>query len=376
VDEDGRFRKNLREILGGITVVVGGLFGVYQFHSQSITLENTAKLEQERLKHEEKVSIEQLEHQREQVRNEQIGKGFEQLGGDSLTKRIAGIILLESAMKYSDDDNKRVLDALCAFVRQQTRGGKASVGQKNGKKSKMSHIQGAPQNAPIRDDVQTALTVIGKRNNEDNIPDLNNSNLSKSDLSGANLKKARLSHVNLMEANLKDADLSNAELTGSNLRATDLLGADLSDAKLDSSILKDAKMGIDDNVEDDVDDDKKTNLERADLSSSDLSNANLRNAKMSGAILSGVTLRNANLSKADLTNSILEGADLRDADLEDADLTDADLTDADLRSAKGLSKDQLETACGNKGTKLPPKLRIKLKTCENEEDNSEDISRK
>jgi uncharacterized protein YjbI with pentapeptide repeats len=87
--------------------------------------------------------------------------------------------------------------------------------------------------------------------------------------------------------------------------------------------------------------------------------------------LSGVTLRNANLSKADLTNSILEGADLRDADLEDADLTDAD-----LRSAKGLSKDQLETACGNKGTKLPPKLRIKLKTCENEEDNSEDISRK
>ena len=368
-DGDGRFRRNLREILGAITVVMGGLFGAYQFYVSEVNVEKAARIEQKKIEQQQQYSDKQLETENRRIRNDQITKGFDLLGNDNITKRIAGIILLVETMTSSSEDSGRVLDSLCAFVRQQTRVSAASIGQKNGKSLKAVGTHGIHQNTNTPTDIQAALTAIGKHDNEDYAPNISGANIAKADLRGANLKKARLNRVNLMEADLVDANLSDAELSDANLRDADLHRANLSGAKLDGSDLSYVQAGGYEHYEND--EENKTNFSDTDLSNSNLSNADLRDTNLKRADLSYAKLRNAELAGADLSNSILIGADLRNADLENADLSDSDLTDTNLSGAKGLSKEQLEAACGNKNTKLPSKLKVKLKTCEEHEDNSD-----
>jgi uncharacterized protein YjbI with pentapeptide repeats len=74
--------------------------------------------------------------------------------------------------------------------------------------------------------------------------------------------------------------------------------------------------------------------------------ADLTGAKLDGAVLTG----------ADLSGVKPHGEWHRGADLTGADLTGADLTGADLRRAKGLTQAQVDSAKGNKDTKLPKGL--------------------
>ena len=63
-------------------------------------------------------------------------------------------------------------------------------------------------------------------------------------------------------------------------------------------------------------------------------------------------LRNNNLRSWDLTNAILG------VNFEGADLKGAVLRGANLSEAKGLTQEQLNTACGDEKTKLPGVLTI------------------
>ncbi len=123
---------------------------------------------------------------------------------------------------------------------------------------------------------------------------------------------------------------------------------------------------------------KLANLEGANLEGADLRGADLRGAKLQnailqgadlrGAILLGTNLQEANLERANLRGAILQGANLRDAKLQGASLWMADLRGADLRGAnlegatliraKDLTQKQLDEACGDTETKLPPGLSI------------------
>ena len=87
---------------------------------------------------------------------------------------------------------------------------------------------------------------------------------------------------------------------------------------------------------------------------------NLNGANLRGADLRNVSLTHAELFLADLSAANLRGADLTDAILRGAVLTDADLTDADLSGALYLTQEQLNTACGDKDTKLPDGLTIPM----------------
>jgi uncharacterized protein YjbI with pentapeptide repeats len=233
----------------------------------------------------------------------QVAKGFELLGHkdkDEITQRLGGIYALEGVMNTSKQYYQPVLEALCAFVRDAT---KAVTGD-----------------GPPASDIQAALTVIGRRATIGsempdlaNVPDLANAhipgtNLNDADLSGANLTRADLHGANMYRADLSDADLA---------------GADLSRAKL---IIADLRAG-------------------------------LPNAKLSGAFLIG-----ANLSGADLNGADLSRADLLNADLSGASLVGADLSRADLHSAKGLTQEQLNYACGE-NVKPDPPLTFDDKPC-------------
>ena len=82
----------------------------------------------------------------------------------------------------------------------------------------------------------------------------------------------------------------------------------------------------------------------------------LTGATFTGANLAGANLRQAYLGGADLRGADLRGAYLTKARLDRADLKGAHLEGVDLGGAKGLSQEQVNGACGDKDTNLPPKL--------------------
>ena len=217
-------------------------------------------------------------------------KAIEQLGATTaenkpnIEVRLGAIYALEKLSKVNSDYYQPIIDILCSYVRQH-----APYQQE-------SEQIGSGQ---TRIDVQTVLTVIGRRGLIDNEPRLN---LASVYLRGINLKDA-----NLHEANLMGADLMGADLTRANLGCADLIKADLRGARM-----------------------VRANLGEADL----------RGARMVSAHLGGANLMGANLLGADL-----HGARMVKADLHRADLTKTiDLTKEQLMEAKnwGSSKHDLE----------------------------------
>jgi hypothetical protein len=124
-------------------------------------------------------------------------------------------------MNTSEQYHRPVLEALCAFVREETK-------NKTG-------------DEPPTADVQAALTVIGRRSREGavdlhdarNQVDLHDARIPKADLGGADLTRA-----NLGRADLTGAELMGAHLSGANLRDAHMNGADLDDADLTGADLR------------------------------------------------------------------------------------------------------------------------------------------
>jgi hypothetical protein len=139
-----------------------------------------------------------------------------------------------------------------------------------------------------------------------------------------NLFRANLSDQWLAGVDLKDADLFSANLTGANFYEANLTGAQLIGANLSRTILG--------------------------------------NTELTGAVLPGANLTGASLYKANLTGADLFGADLTTADLDGTNLSGANLMGANLSNAKSLTQQQLNTACGDAQTRLPPDLSVK--SCE------------
>ncbi|MCZ6589016.1 MAG: pentapeptide repeat-containing protein [Alphaproteobacteria bacterium] len=87
------------------------------------------------------------------------------------------------------------------------------------------------------------------------------------------------------------------------------------------------------------------NLQRADFSGADLREAVLWNAEFQGARLMSADLRKAKFWQADLQGAVL---------------WNADLSGAKLAKARNLSQQQLDRACGDVKTELPPGLTISM----------------
>lgn len=224
--------------------------------------------------------------------------------------------------------------------------------------------------------------------------------LIKADLRHADLSFGEFQSTDLRKANLEYADLAWADLMFANLRGTNLNQADLQWADLSWAVglttesVKKARnwvfavydgefareLGLPIGPEDgrwdkrwDQDfrgyDFRGVNLMGANLQGANLSEANLENVFLQEAILVNANLKQANLTNAHLQASKLKGADLEGASLvdasfafatlENANLRDADLSGAYLRTCKGLTQEQLVSACGNEKTDLPQGLFVK-----------------
>jgi uncharacterized protein YjbI with pentapeptide repeats len=132
---------------------------------------------------------------------------------------------------------------------------------------------------------------------------------------------------------LRDARLHQAVLIGSRGSGAVFTKADLSDVYAPRAVLQ------------------KAIFSNAKLESANLVAANLRRAN-----LSNTNLAHANLQETNLQEASCPGADFTAAQMDGADLRLADLRDAKLAEAIGLTQGQLDTACLNEGTTVPPGL--------------------
>src|SRR5882724_4870416 len=104
------------------------------------------------------------------------------------------------------------------------------------------------------------------------------------------------------------------------------------------------------------------------LAGADLSNTCVKDHDLHGADFTGANALLMCMSFADFTGVSFRGTELSGANLAGAKLNGADLTGAktsitsflgtDLTHVKGLTQAQLDVACGNAKTRLPPGLRI------------------
>lgn len=151
-------------------------------------------------------------------------------------------------------------------------------------------------------------------------------------------------------ANFREKDVStrpdNYWLIDSEDRANSVIGADLFEADLRQADAKNAFMA-------------KADLRNARLQGAVLWKANLKGAYLFKANLKGANLWRAHLEGTDLSWAHLEGADFGFANLEGADLDWSYLKGADLTDATGLTQEQLDKACGDSLTILPPGLTIR-----------------
>jgi hypothetical protein len=136
----------------------------------------------------------------------QVSKGFEQLANDKITERLGGIYALEGVMNTSDQYHQPVLEALCAFVRDSTTRQEAGLTARKA-------------DDPPPNDIQAALTVIGRRKPGDGDVNLTRAIISRAVLFRADLSVASLSRANLSRAYLRDANLREADLSGADLAA-------------------------------------------------------------------------------------------------------------------------------------------------------------
>ncbi|WP_406322557.1 pentapeptide repeat-containing protein [Streptomyces sp. NBC_01637] len=139
-----------------------------------------------------------------------------------LTERLGGIYALERIMHDSEKDHETVVQVLAAFVRQNAPLPDPDLPD--------------PGEAPpaVPDDVQAALTVLGRRPKRMESQNLDlaftalwHADLSGADFSHANFFGSDMRYVNLTGARLKGALLGGADLEHAMLKDADLRGAEL-----------------------------------------------------------------------------------------------------------------------------------------------------
>src|SRR6266480_5783864 len=217
-DVEDKFRKTVGQLLGGAAVLFGAWLAFLQFSQQQQTAQSQIKQQQQAAQQQQQQAARDL------LISNQVSKGFEQLASDKMAMRLGGIYALEGVMNASERPEQYrgpVLEMLCAFVREYTIGKTVLV-------------------KPAID-IQTALTVIGRRKGQE-LPDLAKVNIPGANLSGANLSGAKLDRVDLTGADLTGANLGLADLNGAYLSGANLSGANLSGANLRGADLTGANL--------------------------------------------------------------------------------------------------------------------------------------
>lgn len=295
------------------------------------------------------IGVQNLQLAQERLITERLTAAITQLGHEHVATRIGAIYALEKIAQESPKQYWTIMEILSAFVRENS----------GIKPEQENTVEELGKITKVSTDLQAALTVIGRRNWEQDQEnqqldlrntdirrvDLSNANLQRLDLRGANLTKANLQKANLFaanlegaklcsttlyEANLQSCNLQEANLYGANLNRANLSGANLRSANLSGASLRAANFCEANLYKANL---QSCNLKVANLSKAKLFLANLQGAKLGKANLQETGLIGANLKQANLNGANLQQANLNAAKLEHTEMFFANLSEASLREA-------------------------------------------
>lgn len=329
---ENSYRTTLAQVLGGIAVGIG----IY-FAWGNLTTAREGQI------------------------TDRFTRAVDQLGSEKLEIRLGGIYALERIANESEKDYWPIIEVLTTYVRMNSEIDNISTDIQE----KGSIIKGASETEiqRISVDIQTVLTVLGRRkftynNGESENLNLTNTYLDKAELEGAHLegayinlahlKGATLDRAHLEGVHLVDANLDFAWLEGTHLEQADLRGSSMKRAKLTGAYLLDAHL-------------EGANLEHTVLEKAHLNRADLILTCLKDAYLPKVDFREANLVEANFRGAWLEDADLRGTNLEEADFEGAILEGASFIGTKNLKIDQLSKAKTLYNAKLDEGLEKLLK---------------
>ena len=131
-------------------------------------------------------------------------------------------------------------------------------------------------------------------------------------------------------------DLSGRILAGAKMSNSDFTGSNFSNAVL-----------------------ARTDASNSRFDEANFTDADLRRAKLVDARCPRAVFENAMLANADGRRASFRHADFTGADVTRMNFDGADIAGADLRNAEGLSQAQLDRACGDRLTRVPPGMRVR-----------------
>jgi len=230
--------------------------------------------------------------------------------------RIGAILSLEriaqdSTINDKGRDHVRVMEILCAYVRENAPASEASAFpfpqeyKQESLEAKRTPPWAAITNEfKLRSDVQLALSVIGRRTPEQMNIEANHP------MNSGNGYRLDLSHTNLRYADLEYKNFSNASFFRSQMQVAFCRGADLSGSNFRYTQLTAAQA-------------QKANLSKANLELADLSHAELTDAVLSDCTMSDTHFVRTNLKGAELWFCKNKNNEMRRAFFMESDLKGA-----------------------------------------------------
>jgi uncharacterized protein YjbI with pentapeptide repeats len=180
---------------------------------------------------------------------ERFSKAVEQLASDKIEIRLGAIYSLERLAKDSPKDHCSIMQVLASFIKENS---PLETVRKRGLiqdilSSSSNDLNNVDRPQKIRTDIQAALTVIGRRNDEYDalidtkkglhILEMSNTNLSQSTLirlsfqctwfSESSFEESEFANVDFVDANFAETNFKNSKFRRVNLRDANLRGANL-----------------------------------------------------------------------------------------------------------------------------------------------------
>ena len=181
-----KYHDALRDVILSIAVPLG----LYFAHRRITTADKQAEIAGKQAR----TADQQAEIAMKNHLADAYTRAIDQLGAEKEAIQLGGLYALEKIADSNESYYRQIIEVLCAFIR--LTAGPAGAG---------------PSEEKVELTVQTALTILGRRNlSFDELPQ--NSDV-EIDLAGIKLCNANLSEANLSGASLSEANLSEAKIT-------------------------------------------------------------------------------------------------------------------------------------------------------------------
>jgi uncharacterized protein YjbI with pentapeptide repeats len=225
----------------------------------------------------------------------------------NLEVRIGAIFALERISQDSLRDHIQVMEILSAYIRNNSR---RELDKAHEKIRMKEAPESLPLYTPLREDLRTALLVIGRRSSASIAYERSMSPQYSLDLQGANFSGVKMDKLDLRYANLEDTIWTRASLRWGCFSRATIRNSDFSGSDLEFSNFQEARL-IDDTFDGATLDEghfQGVYIDKCSFKNCGLSNNIFDDATVSHAFFDGASLMNSDFRNADVSRIVLEGA--------------------------------------------------------------------